>query len=118
MDRYGVGDPGAYPRPRGEARQALPVFLGGITHSKVVPTWNYLAVHAYGEIVFFDDRVPLRGHVSRLTDIHEDTRPDAWVVGDAPPDYIEKMLGGIVGFTLNIARPQGKWKMSRNRSGA
>jgi len=108
--------------------RALAIFLGPnayITPSwyptkqqtgKVVPTWNYLAVHAYGNISFYDDSSELRDHVGKLTAAHESARAAPWSVGDAPADYIEKMLGGIVGFRLAITKLEGKWKMSQNRS--
>jgi transcriptional regulator len=107
--------------------QALAIFLGPnvyITPSwyptkketgKVVPTWNYLSVHAYGEIGFFDDPAQLREHVTNLTNAHEASRANPWAITDAPPDYIEKMLAHIVGFKLVIHRFEGKWKMSQNR---
>lgn len=107
--------------------QALAIFLGPnvyITPSwyptrsetgRVVPTWNYLAVHAYGKIGFFDDPAQLREHVGRLTDAHEAPRDTPWAITDAPSDYIDKMLGDIVGFKLVITRLEGKWKMSQNR---
>lgn len=82
---------------------------------KVVPTWNYIAIHAHGEIEFFDDPGRLREHVSRLTDAHEASRAIPWAVTDAPADYIDKLLGGIVGFKLTIARLEGTWTMSQNR---
>ncbi len=83
---------------------------------KVVPTWNYLAVHAHGEIAFFDEPSRLREHVGRLTQAHEASRSVPWSLSDAPSDYIDKMLGGIVGFTLPITRLEGKWKLIQNRT--
>ncbi len=82
---------------------------------KVVPTWNYVAVHASGRRRFFDDAERLRGIVTRLTDFHEQGRAEPWKVTDAPADYIAGMLKAIVGFELTIARLEGKWKMSQNR---
>ena len=82
---------------------------------KVVPTWNYVAIHATGRLRFFDDPERLRGIVTRLTDTHESTRADRWKVTDAPADFIAGMLKAIVGFELTIARLDGKWKMSQNR---
>ncbi|MGH7118489.1 MAG: FMN-binding negative transcriptional regulator [Acetobacteraceae bacterium] len=82
---------------------------------KVVPTWDYIAVHAYGRLVFFDDREELLELVSRLTKIHEGTFPTPWAVSDAPEDFIAAQLKGIVGFRLAITRLEGKWKMSQNR---
>jgi transcriptional regulator len=85
---------------------------------KVVPTWNYLAVHAHGAVRFFEDRARLLDVVTRLTLRHEAGRAHPWKVADAPPDYLEAMLGGIVGVELTITRLEGKWKVSQNRSEA
>ncbi|HVB67276.1 MAG TPA: FMN-binding negative transcriptional regulator [Acetobacteraceae bacterium] len=89
----------------------------------VVPTWNYVAVHAYGEVTFFDDPARLLDIVTRLTDREEARRAAPgmvpgmapWAVGDAPASFIAGMLKGIVGFALPITRLEGKWKMSQNR---
>jgi transcriptional regulator len=83
---------------------------------RVVPTWNYVAVHAHGTLRFFEDRERLRELVTRLTERHERTRPDPWHPSDAPEDYLEGMLAGIVGVELTIDRLEGKWKTSQNRS--
>lgn len=85
-------------------------------HGKVVPTWNYLAIHAYGRAEIFTEPQRLLELVSALTDKHESGRPGPWAVADAPADYIEKMLGAIVGFTLPIQRLEGKRKLNQNRS--
>ncbi len=85
-------------------------------HGKVVPTWNYLAVHAYGRAEVFTDTQRLHDLVSALTDKHESKRASPWSVDDAPSDYIEKMLGAIVGFALPIERLEGKRKLNQNRS--
>ena len=82
---------------------------------KVVPTWNYVAVHAYGPLRFFDDAPRLLEVVTRLTQRHEQGRAQPWAVADAPADFIAGMLRAIVGFELPIARLEGKWKMSQNR---
>ena len=84
---------------------------------KVVPTWNYLAVHAYGPAEVIHEAEPLLAIVSRLTDRHEQGRNEPWKVTDAPADYIEGMLRAIVGIRLPIARLQGARKLSQNRSG-
>lgn len=82
---------------------------------KVVPTWNYVAIHAYGPVTFFNDADRLLQVVTRLTDREEGKRASPWAVTDAPADFIEGMLKGIVGFSLPITRLEGKWKMSQNR---
>ena len=84
-------------------------------HGKVVPTWNYEAVHAYGPVEFFDDRERLRDAVTRLTELYERPRADPWAVSDAPDSYIEAQLRGIVGVAMPITRIEGKRKMSQNR---
>ncbi|APU28280.1 FMN-binding negative transcriptional regulator [Ectopseudomonas chengduensis] len=85
-------------------------------HGKVVPTWNYIAVHAWGQAEVFDEPERLLQLVSRLSDRHEQGRAQPWAVEDAPRDYIDIMLRAIVGFALPIRRIEGKWKLSQNRS--
>lgn len=89
-----------------------------LEHGKVVPTWNYVAVHAYGPIEFFDDADRLLSLVSHLTDIHERTRANPWSVEDAPEQFIRAQLRGIVGVRMPLSRIEGKCKMSQNRSAA
>ena len=87
-------------------------------HGKVVPTWNYIAVHAYGTPEVFSDAERLLKVVTALTDRHESGRAQPWRVSDAPADYIDGMLKAIVGFALPIGRLVGKRKLSQNRSAA
>ena len=119
----------ANPQWRAPAKdvQALAMFLGPhayITPSwyatkqqtgKVVPTWNYVAIHAYGPVTFFDDPERLRAIVTGLTQTHEKPRAEPWAVSDAPDEFVRAQLKGIVGFEIPIARIEGKWKMSQNR---
>jgi transcriptional regulator len=85
---------------------------------KVVPTWNYVAIHAHGHLRFFHERERLLDVVTRLTDRQEQLRASPWKVADAPADYIDAMLRGIVGVEFTITRLEGKWKASQNRSDA
>ena len=85
-------------------------------HHRHVPTWNYIAVHAYGPAEFFDDADRLLEVVSQLTGLHESGRPTPWAVTDAPREFIAAQLRGIVGIRLPIARIDGKRKMSQNRT--
>jgi transcriptional regulator len=85
------------------------------TH-KVVPTWNYIAVHAHGPVEFFEDVDRLRDVVERLTNLYEKPRDEPWAVSDAPVDFIAGQLHGIVGIRMPITRLEGKRKMSQNRS--
>lgn len=87
-------------------------------HGKVVPTWNYVAVHAYGPAEFFEDADRLLDVVTRLTRHHEAQRAEAWAVSDAPAPFIASQLKGIVGLRLPITRLEGKRKLSQNRSEA
>ena len=84
-------------------------------HGKVVPTWNYTAVHAYGRLRLIDDAAWIFAQISALTATHEARLPLPWAVSDAPTDYIEKMLGAIVGIEITIDRLIGKWKVSQNQ---
>lgn len=85
-------------------------------HGKVVPTWNYVAVHAYGPVEFFEDEARLLDVVTRLTSLHEGERAAPWAVLDAPADFIQSQLRGIVGLRMPITRVEGKQKLSQNRS--
>lgn len=83
---------------------------------KVVPTWNYVAVHVYGKARAVADATWLRALVTELTDVHEAGRSAPWHVNDAPDEYTQKLLGAIVGIEISISRLLGKWKVSQNRS--
>jgi len=91
-------------------------YPGKAEHGKVVPTWNYIAVHAYGTAEVFTDTERLRHLVGALTERHESARAQPWKLADAPSDYIDGMLKAIVGFALPIQRLEGKRKLSQNRS--
>ncbi len=84
-------------------------------HGKVVPTWNYSAVHLSGTVRVHEDRNWLRDVVTRLTGVHEDARSEPWHVSDAPERYIDGQLGGIVGLEITVTRVEGKAKLSQNR---
>jgi transcriptional regulator len=85
-------------------------------HGKVVPTWNYAVVHAYGMPRAIEDRDWLLGLVTRLTDTNEAGRETPWRVSDAPADYVDTLLKAIVGIEIPIARIAGKWKTGQNRA--
>jgi transcriptional regulator len=96
-------------------------YPGRRTHGREVPTWNYVAVHAYGTLRFVEDTEWLLAHVRRLSARSEATRRapggDApWRVEDAPADYIAQQLKAIVGVEIRVTRLEGKWKMSQNKS--
>jgi transcriptional regulator len=84
-------------------------------HGKVVPTWNYCAVHAYGHLRAIDDADWLLAQLTALTVEHEAGLAKPWAVSDAPADYVEKMFGGIVGIEISLTHLVGKWKVSQNQ---
>jgi transcriptional regulator len=85
-------------------------------HGKVVPTWNYVAVHAIGAVEVFEDATRLHALVDQLTHHHEAPRADPWAVSDAPESFIASQLKGIVGLRMEIQSLIGKRKLSQNRS--
>jgi transcriptional regulator len=113
---------------RSAGGQALVIFQGPqayvspswypskVEHGKVVPTWNYVAVHAWGVPRVIDDAAWLRRLVEDLTVNQEQGRPNPWAVGDAPADFIATMVKAIVGIEIPIDRIEGKWKLNQNRS--
>jgi len=111
-----------------QARDALVIFQGPDAYvspsayeakrkdGKVVPTWNYVAVHAYGRARVIHDREWLLEQLNALTVEHEAGREHPWRVTDAPSDYTDKLLNAIVGIEITIEKLIGKWKVSQNRS--
>lgn len=87
-------------------------------HGRVVPTWNYELVHAYGQLVVHEDPAWLEVNVRRLSATHEASREQPWGVDDAPRPYVEGQLRAIVGLELLIDRLEAKAKLSQNRSEA
>ncbi len=87
-------------------------------HGRVVPTWNYLTAHIYGELRIHDDPIWVEGIVRRLTAHHESRRPAPWGVDDAPRSYIDSELRAIVGVELVITRIEAKAKLGVKRSRA
>jgi len=85
-------------------------------HGKVVPTWNYSAVHLRGTATVHDDPDFLRDVVTRLTAVHEAERDQPWAVTDAPEDYVTKQLRAIVGLEIRVEEVEAKAKLSQNRS--
>jgi transcriptional regulator len=83
---------------------------------KVVPTWNYITVHAWGRPRVIDDAAWLREQVDDLTRHKEAPQAAPWQVADAPEPFVNAQLKGIVGLEIPIARIEGKWKVSQNRA--
>jgi transcriptional regulator len=84
---------------------------------KVVPTWDYIAVHARGTLQTFEEPERLRAFVTALTNLHESSSAHPWHIDDAPEPYVESQLKAIVGLELPIDTLIGKWKLSQNRPG-
>lgn len=82
---------------------------------KVVPTWNYAVVHAYGTLRVIDDAAWIRAQIEALTDHNEASFSKPWAVADAPHEFTEKLIGAIVGIEIVINKLSGKWKVSQNQ---
>ena len=80
-----------------------------------VPTWNYEVVHAHGRLTVLDDERFVRGLVARLTRHHEAAEPRPWKMGDSAPEFIDEMLGKIVGLEIEVTSLTGKAKLSQNK---
>jgi transcriptional regulator len=114
----------------GSGGEGLAIFMGAEAYvspsfyptkratGMVVPTWNYIAVHAYGPVEFFEDASRLLDVVTRLTDQHERARAEPWAVDDAPKRFVDGQLKAIVGVRMPITRLEGKRKLSQNRTAA
>ncbi|MBE7244884.1 MAG: FMN-binding negative transcriptional regulator, partial [Actinomycetospora chiangmaiensis] len=84
-------------------------------HGRVVPTWNYATVHAWGRPRVIEDAAWLGRQVADLTALREAPRAEPWAVSDAPKPFVDAQLRALVGVEIPITRIEGKWKMSQNR---
>jgi transcriptional regulator len=105
-----VTGPQAYVSPSWYASKA--------EHGRVVPTWNYSAVHVTGRVRRHHDPAWVLDAVTRLTTLNESRRAEPWAVDDAPTTYVEKQLRAIVGLELTIEKVEAKAKLSQNRDDA
>jgi transcriptional regulator len=114
-------------RELGAIEECLVVFQGPQTYitpswyatkretGKVVPTWNYATVHAWGRPRAIEDAAWLRQQIGELTRSQEGGRAAPWHVEDAPEDFVAMQMRAIVGVEIPVSRIEGKWKMSQNR---
>lgn len=84
-------------------------------HGKVVPTWNFTAVHVSGRLRTIGDRDWILSQIERLTDQQEATQSTPWAVADAPAEFTNGLLSSIVGIELEVSDLHGKWKVSQNQ---
>jgi transcriptional regulator len=113
----------ANPQWRDVEGEALAIFTGPHVYVSptwyespgTVPTWNYVAVHAYGELRLVEDRDGLHDILSRSVAVYEGGMPEPWSFNASDPD-IDKMLKSIVGFRIEISRLEGKAKLNQNHS--
>ncbi len=89
-------------------------YPGKTAHGKVVPTWNYAVVHAHGTARVIEDRAWMLDMLHRLTHSQESRQSAPWRVEDAPADFIDKLMHGIVGIEMPIDRLEGKLKASQD----
>jgi transcriptional regulator len=113
-----TGEAMAIVRGPGDAYITPGFYASKREHGRVVPTWNYITAHVYGELVVHDDPVWVEGLVRRLTAKHEADREHPWSVDDAPRAFIEGQLRAIVGVELVVSRIEAKAKLSQNRPAA
>jgi transcriptional regulator len=108
----------------GDGHEALAIFSGPRAYISprwyasggLLPTYNFMAVHAYGHPRLLEDREAVLAYLSELVDVHEAQLPPAWSLASASQDHVEELLPHIVAFTLEIEALQGKRKLSQNRT--
>jgi transcriptional regulator len=83
---------------------------------RVVPTWNYVAVHAYGRLELIDDETAVFELLRRTVDLYEANQPQPWRLEDQPADFIAGLAKQIVAFRIPIERIEGKWKLNQNHA--
>lgn len=85
---------------------------------RVVPTWNYIVVQARCQLRVIEDPAWIRQQIDDLTRQQESLMPNPWTVADAPPEFIDGLVAGIVGLELTVTHLTGKWKLSQNQPAA
>lgn len=103
-------------------REVLVVFTGPHAYispqwyeaERVVPTWNYIAVHAYGRLELIEEAAQVRDLLARMVRHYEASRPRPWSLDDQPADFVERLAKQIVAFRIPIERLEGKWKLNQN----
>lgn len=86
-----------------------------VADPRVVPTWNYVVVHARGMLRSIDDAAWIRRHVAALATWHEAAAGSDWTIDDAPDDFVDRMVGAIVGIEIVVSGLEGKFKLGQNR---
>ncbi len=107
-----------------ENREVLVIFQGPHAYispswyevEPAVPTWNYAVAHAYGVPRLIEDKTELYDLLRTLVQTYEAGFEKPWAFESLPDDYVQKMMQGIVGFEIPIARLEGKFKLNQNRS--
>lgn len=107
-------------------QNVLAIFHGPHAHisgswygeASVVPTWNYVAVHAVGKLRVLEDAVEIRASLAATVDVYEQKLDRPWTMNDAPADYLEKLQAAIVAFEIEVVELQGKWKLNQHHSAA
>jgi transcriptional regulator len=102
--------------------EVLAIFAGPHTYisptwyqgTQVVPTWNYVAVHAYGRLELMEEAAEVEALLQRMVDIYEADKPEPWTLAE-PGEFVARMLKQIVAFRISIDRLEGKWKLNQNR---
>jgi transcriptional regulator len=102
-------------------QEVLAIFSGPHTYisptwyqaEQVVPTWNYVAVHAYGRLMLIQEPDALLKIVGDLVHAYERSLPEPWLL-DGWEDFVQRKLEQIVGFRIALERIEGKWKLSQN----
>ncbi|GGS55120.1 FMN-binding negative transcriptional regulator [Streptomyces cinerochromogenes] len=84
-------------------------------HHRVVPTWNYMTAHVYGQLVVHDDAAWIEAQIRRLADRHEAGHEEPWSVDQAPADFVRRQLRAVVGVEVVISRVEAKFKLSQNQ---
>lgn len=107
-----------------EGREVLVIFNGPHAYispawyeaENVVPTWNYVAVHVHGKVRLEQDRSKLLQIVQQTVDVYEHNRTSPWSLDSVDAEFTDSLLDAIVGFTIDITRIEGKWKLNQNHS--
>lgn len=91
-------------------------FDSGARSGRRAPSWNYAAVHARGPLQLIEDGAWLKDHLAALTAQQEASLPTPWQLGDAPVEFVDGLVGAVVGIEIRIDSLVGKWFLSQQRT--
>lgn len=92
------------------------ISAGWYREPRVVPTWNYVAVHLHGTARLVSEVDETRQMVTDFVDHFEAGSQHPWTIPDGERDFMDGLLSGIVALTIDVERIDASWKLNQNHA--